>query len=329
MSHECTDCGQSFETLTELRLHDCHPAPETTPSTVSDQEETDAGVTAGSSDPVQVEQLETQLARVEDGEFDVLYRAVATYEAALDTARESDSTDQYRDISRAYRRQLVAALDNATQAEGWEFLAGFLDAYHPETADEFPHVTTILQNVTGRYLIRTRLSDGVDALPTTALAFYSAILDELEGNGYDFVTEGVHPYGWGIGHPDHPVADTIHDHASTDIFVVNPLLEHAFYADQHEAMTLLERIASDNVQREIPARPGERRSATRYLLDAVAGAASDELWPTVPRYWEFHDALDFEFELDATVEQRVRDLVTEKGLDADLPDDWELDDLLV
>jgi len=53
-------------------------------------------VTAGSSDPVQVEQLETQLARVEDGEFDVLYRAVATYEAALDTARESDSTDQYR-----------------------------------------------------------------------------------------------------------------------------------------------------------------------------------------------------------------------------------------
>ena len=57
--------------------------------------------------------------------------------------------------------------------------------------------------------------------------------------------------------------------------------------------------------------------------------ASDELWPTVPRYWEFHDALDFEFELDAAVEQRVRDLVTVKGLDADLPDNWELDDLLV
>lgn len=330
MSHECTGCGQSFETLTRLRLHDCHSSGETTPSTVSDQEDTGASDTADSSDSVRVEQLETQLARAEDGEFDVLHRAVATYEAALGTAHESDSADQYRDISRAYRRQLTAALDNATQAEGWEFLAGLLDAYHPETADEFPHVTTILQNVTGRYLIRTRLSDGVDALPATALAFYSAILDKLEGNGYDFVTEGVHPYGWGIGHPDHPVADTIHDHASTDIFVVNPLLEHAFYADQHEAMTLLERIANDDsVQREIPARPGERRSATRYLLDSVAGAASDELWPTVPRYWEFQDALEFEFELDAAVEQRVRDLVTEKGLDADLPDDWELDDLLV
>jgi len=49
----------------------------------------------------------------------------------------------------------------------------------------------------------------------------------------------MHPYGFAIGHPDQPVTDDIYDHASTDIFVVNPMLEYAFYADQPEAIDLL------------------------------------------------------------------------------------------
>jgi len=42
------------------------------------------------------------------------------------------------------RSQLIVVLDDATQTEGWDLVADFLDAYHPETADEFPHMTTLL-----------------------------------------------------------------------------------------------------------------------------------------------------------------------------------------
>ena len=277
-------------------------------------------------DEVELEGLEQQLADADNGDLTALTQAVAIYEARLASAHEADESDRYQGISRAYRERLITVLDDATQSEGWEFLADFLDAYHPETADEFPHVTTILQNVTGRYLIRTRLSDGVEAIPVEALEYFSSILDGLDGEGYDYILEGMHPYGWGIGHPDHSVADDIHQHASTDIFVVNAILEHAFYADQHLAMDLLERIShDDSIQESVYHRSGHI-SETRYLLDSPAGAVSD-FSPTLPRYWDWDEEVDYEFELDDDVEQRIRRLVAEEGIADDLPSDWEIDDL--
>jgi hypothetical protein len=67
-------------------------------------------------------------------------------------------------------------------------------------------------------------------------------------------------------------------------------------------------------------------SETRSLLDAPAGATSD-FDPTIPRYWEWQKELEYEFVLDDNVEQRIRQLVTENGLDDDLPSDWEVTDL--
>ena len=279
-------------------------------------------------DGIVLKGLEQQLADADNGDVTALTQAVATYEAQLMSAHEAEKTDRYRGISRAYREQLITVLDDATQSEGWEFLADFLDAYHPETANEFPHVTTILQNVTGRYLIRARLSDGVEAIPVEALRSFSSILDRLDREGYDYILEGMHPYGWGIGHPDHSVADDIHQHASTDIFVVGPMLEHAFYADQHLAMDLLERIADDDSIRETLTHPSGQISETRSLLDAPAGAVSG-FSPTIPRYWDWDEEMDYEFELNDDVEQRIRDLVAEKGIDDNLSSNWELDDLML
>ncbi len=277
-------------------------------------------------DEVELEGLEQQLADVDNGDVTALTQAVAIYETRLVSAHEVDESDRYRGISRAYKEQLIILLDDATQSEGWGFLADFLDAYHPETADEFPHVTTILQNITGRYLIRTRLSDGIDSVPVLALTFFSSILDRLDGEGYDYIPEGMHPYGWGIGHPDHSVTDDIFDHATTDIFVVNPMLEHAFYADQQLAIDLLERIVRDDSIQHTISRPRGEVSETRYLLDAPAGAVSD-FDPMIPRYWEWQEQLDYEFELDDDVEQRIRQLVAEHGIDDDLPSGWEVADL--
>jgi len=277
-------------------------------------------------DEIEVDRLDQQLSTAENGDMNALTKAVATYEAQLATAHEKGESDRYRDISRAYREQLITVLDDATQTEGWELLEEFLDAYHPDTAAEFPHVTTILQNVTSRYLIRTRLSDGIDSVPVSALTFFSSILDQLEGDGYDFVREALHPYGWGIGHPDHSVADDIHQYASSSLPLVNAIIEHSFYADQYSAVELLEQLITDeSVQQTLPYRSGEI-SGARYLLDAPAGAASD-FEPTIPRYWEWQEELDYEFELEDDVEQRIYQLVTEHGLDSDLSSDWEIADL--
>jgi len=278
-------------------------------------------------DAVELEELDEQLATADDGDVTALTQAVATYETRLASAHEAEESDRYRGITRAYREQLITVLDDMTQTDGWELLEEFLNAYHPETADEFPHVTTVLQNVASRYLIRVRLADGIDAVPVPALDYFDSILNEVE-EGYDFINEGLHPYGWGIGHPDHSVADRIHDHAAEDIFVVNPMLEHAFYADQHTAIKVLERIIHDDSIKQTMQHPTDEISETRYLLDAPAGAASD-FWPTMPRYWDWHEELGYTFELDEGIEQRLRELVIEEGIDTDLPDEWEIEDLTI
>lgn len=108
--------------------------------------------------------------------------------------------------------------------------------------------------------------------------------------------------------------------------MVNAMLEHAFYADQQLAMDVFERIVgNDSIQKTISHPTGEV-SETRSLLDAPAGAASD-FDPTIPRYWEWQKELDYGFELDGDVEQRIRQFITENEIDDDLPSDWEIDDL--
>ena len=314
MTPDCEDCGETFETFTERRLHDCSPSGGTDGDTLE-------------SDPA-VQELDALVEAAQTGDGNALHRAMARYETLQRSAHDDVHTNRYRSVSRAYREPLVAALDEATREHGWAFLEDVIEAYNPETSDEFPHVTTIIQNVTGRNLIRTRVADGVDAIPGAAVEYFEAVLGDLRDT-QDFIREGLHPFGWAIGHPDRDVAGVIHEHAEENIHLTNPLLEHAFYADQHAAVELLERIAADDaIQGTIPYRRGEI-SFLRYLLDAPAGVASDEFWPTIPRYWDWHEEVPIEAGLDESVERRVRELVTDHGLDADLPPEWTIADLTI
>lgn len=327
MSHECDECGETFETLTRLRLHDCSAtSTASNDSTILSEPDTEpTHQIENQVDEAEIEELDASLDAIRDGDLQVVHKAVATYESALASAAESEGTYSYSDITRTYEKPLVTAVDEATQTRGWSFLEQILDAYPPAGDGEFPHLTTTLQNVTGRYLIRTRLEDGVDAIAVAALEYFASILETVEDH-QDFINEGIHPYGWGIGHPDHDVAAHIHDHATRDIFVVNPMLEHAFYADQHAALDLLEQILDDNSVERTMSYPSGEIDETRYLLDAPAGAASG-FWPNIPRYWDWHDELGYSFELDAEVERRLREIVVENGLDHDLDPDWDVTDL--
>lgn len=311
MSHQCESCGETFETLSRLRLHDC--------SSSNDGERAETG------DAPDAQRLAEQIDRLIQGKHDAVYQALATYESVLGSAHEAGDTDRYQELSKAYRESLIEGVDQAVQAEGWSLLEDALDAYHPDTSDELPHVTTTLQNVASRQMIRTRLTDGVDDIPVSVLEYFASILDEV-GDMQDFIREGVHPYGWGISHPDHAVADRLHTCAREDIILVEAILEHAFYADQHAAIEVVERIIHDDAIQQTLAYPGGDIDEARSLLDAPAGAASD-FSPTMPRYWDWQDDLGYTFELDDEVEARIRDLVSETGIDDDLPNEWNITDL--
>ena len=319
MSHECEDCGETFETLSRLRLHDCSPANETEP------DDTRSTGSEPNEDTSESQQLTEQIARLNDGDYGAVHQALATYESVLGSAHDEGDTDRYRELSRAHRESLIEGVDKAVQAEGWSLLEDVIEAYHPDTSDEFPHVTTTVQNVASRQMIRTRVAENADDIPVAVLEYFASILDDV-GDLQDFIREGLHPYGWGIGHPDHSVADRLHAHAKDDIILVEAILEHAFYADQHAAMDLLERIHyDDSIQHDLRYPPGDN-SATRSLLDAPAGAASN-FSPTMPRYWDWEDELDYTFGLDDDVEARIRNIVIETGIDDDLPDNWDVTDL--
>ena len=47
----------------------------------------------------------------------------------------------------------------------------------------------------------------------------------------------------------------------------------------------------------------------------------------MPRYWEWQEELNYECELDDNVEQPIRQLVAEHGIDDGLPSDWEIAEL--
>jgi hypothetical protein len=49
-------------------------------------------------------------------------------------------------------------------------------------------------------------------------------------------------------------------------------------------------------------------------------------WLTVPRYWNWEDAVDFAFEWETDVASRIRDIVAETGRTSDFPDDWSFQD---
>lgn len=311
MSHECAGCGETFDTLTEKRLHDCSGG-------TADAASTPTGDEHG-------EELATFRERVADGEFDALYGALATFEAAQDAAGEDP--DAYRELFREYFEPFADGLDRFAREEGWSVLAEFVEAYHPRTAETFPHVSPVIENAVGRFVIRTRLEDGVAAIPGEALAYLRAI-PSARPSGADAAFEEAGTYGWGIGHPEEPVADHLHEAAEEHRFWVSTALEAAFHADQAAAADLLARIATDDdiefrVQHAILP-----LDATRFFLASAAApdAGHDS---GIPRYWDWQAAYDYTFRWDPDVRDRIRDLARETGAAEELPADWEIADLAI
>ena len=323
MSHECDDCGESFETLTRLRLHDCADNPSETIDTAADS----SSATAAES-TVDVPELDDALDRIADGDMAAANDAVANFEATLSDAVSGNATGEtYRDLFWPYYERVSNALDTATRAKGWTLLGDVVEAYDPTTDDELALATPAIANAVGRYCIRTRLTDGVEAVTVDALEYLDAVATTASDSD-DIAREEIHAYGWGIDHPDHSVVDRLHERTAVDIFSVTPALEHAFFADQYAAVEALEQLVRDESIDGTLARANRAAMPyRRYLLDSVYGLKIEGYYPRMPRYDDWHGEFAYSFELDETIEERIRELVIETGFDDELSADWSLREL--
>lgn len=260
--------------------------------------------------------------KAQHGDPTAVRQAVNEFESVLESAAGS-SGDQYRDTFWAGYEPLANQLDVAVQTEGWPFLTDVIDDLDPDRTGDVPFSSPVIENAVGRFIVRIRLTDGVEAIPVDGLEYLSGIPYRTE-SGVDW--EESFAYGWGIGHPDHFVSDHLFEAFDNHMFWVVSALEQSFYADQRAALdALTDLLDKESIELSVHHPSGEV-DKPRFLLSSVSGLGSERR-PQIPRYWNWHDELSYSFEWHSEVKQQLRELVAETGIAEELSDDWSLRDL--
>ena len=328
MPHECDACGETFRTLSRLRLHDCPADKPDNPGSLSSfdaflgsisdaldtnmqqrhQEREKRGLEAAS------DTLKTHLEEAARGDADAAIRFIGRYERELREHHEAEDYDTYRGLFWALYEPAAEALDEIATREGWAFLVDFIDGYPRESIDE-PFASPVIENAVGRHVIRTRLRDGIRAVPVEALAYLGSFWESMGGTS----GEESFTYGWGIGHPEHSITDHARDVVTQELFWVRGVLPHTFYADQHAAADLLEALLTD-----------ERIDyEDRYLLASILASVERDSSPQIPRYWDLREELDYRSEWDDSVRTRLRETIEGERFHQRLPENWTFSDMEV
>jgi hypothetical protein len=341
MSHQCDDCGQEFETLSRLRLHECpggqlaHGTDD--PATDETEDSTRSPLEDSGFDRQELEREYPEIAGdlpeltddAREGNLSALYRAIAEYERVLTEVSRGDAPggdDLHNDLLFAYYEPLADGLDAAAERSGWDVLVEFSDAYDPREQGEFPEVGHVIANAIGRSVIRTRRGDGDDAIPADALAFLGAIPEYVDEFSVPY--EESYTYGWGIDHPDHSVADHLLALAEDEPKFVKITLNTAFYVDQHAALDVFEALVTDEDISGTRSKLVTEIDLTEFYFRAVADLETEELLgPHAPPFWDEDDDLPRVVDVDPEVKQRIRELAHETGVADGLPADWSLQDL--
>lgn len=342
MPHTCDDCGETFETLTRLRVHDC---PEDESDAGEDlfedrkaerkkeERKTERRVKRDAS-----EDLTGGFEQAQQGDEMALYRALATYERRLSDEWGQGEDGDYWGFYRVFFEPAVDGLETVVQREGWPFLLDILDAYWPEATydfdtyssheafgdfergdfDEYPHVSHALVTVTGKQLVRTRRSEGIATIPVDALDYLLAF-HRHPGDTQPWIDSMS--YGWGIGHPDHALHETIETIVDGEYEIwASTAVEHAMHADQHAATTLLEDLFASNVVSD----PAQLLQVAGKIDRGYYPDSSDH-WNWETLYSEFHaDGFDW----DPAVRDRLRAIVVDCGLARQLSDNWSFTDII-
>lgn len=248
-----------------------------------------------------------------------IVEAIETFERVLRKTLEWEDFEQVHQRYMAGEPLLLDALDTVVQSSGRDVLLDLIDAYVPRTESTVsPGVGAIIGNVVGRDIIRTRIDEGVEAIPAAELEYLERLVeyDHPAESRVDrlFIEERwavSHAYGWGIGHPTQDVARHIHATARDESRAEwsEKTLIQAFYAHQDAATDILARLLADD-------QVLGRRFFVLSIEEVTRGVGIH-----TPQ-WDWPAEIDIEFQLETEVVERLRNLVEESEFSTVVSEDW-------
>jgi hypothetical protein len=245
--------------------------------------------------------------------------AVETFERVLRKTLEWEDIDTVHHRVVAAETPLLDALDTVVQTSGREFLLDLIETYDPRAERALPPgVGATIGNIVGRDIIRTRLDEGVEAIPTAELAYLETLAKyehPAESASDQRFTDNrwavSYAYGWGIGHPTRDVAGYIHTvarDAATADWSEQTLIQ-AFYADPAAATDILDGLLSDT-------QTHQRRFFLHSLKEVTRGIGIH-----TPQ-WDWNAEIEREFELEDDVVKRLRTVVADSEFSNEVSEDW-------
>lgn len=322
MSHACEDCGETFDTLSALRLHEC-PAP-----AADDGFDVDGWMARRGEERRKRRRrlarqsvgtaLDEPLERARSGEANAAVSLLAHFERELDSALERDDHgDTYRAVFWTYLEPVCRAVDRVAREAGWPLLLDVIDAYDPRSNNAIPHAGAVVTNAVARGVVRTRLTDGVEAVPLPALTFLASI-PRLDDGSAEVAWEESSHYGWAVDHPDAPFEATVLELVAEDPVWAGQTATQALFTDQHAGVDLYGEV--------LRRMSGRDRSVIAPGLSRLEGQPNDERFP---RYWDVDAEFDrdFTFAFAPSVNAKLRETVEALELADALGNDWTFADL--
>lgn len=221
-----------------------------------------------------------------------VYTLLASWDRSIKAALERGGGDRFREVTKQRRPRVIQLVDRAaaagTEDVDWPFLQECIEAYPPGADDH--HCSQVLANVVARYVIRTRIEKGPDAIPVWTVEYLMGITVEADT---EWAWESASALGWAVGHSEIPVLDQIVDRTDTDREPwAMDNLRHVAFADPEAAVTLLKRLL----------RSTDTREDLVFLRSLEPVLEQD--FPDFPQYWEPQTELDYSVTI--TDDQRER-----------------------
>jgi hypothetical protein len=246
--------------------------------------------------PHDIAPLGQALERVTHGEqADVYGLLVAWDQSIANTLDRDDRGSRFREVMSQYHERVIDLVDAAATNAGinWPFLQDCVEAYPPGIGDH--HCSSVLSNVVARCVIRTRIRDGVAAVPAWALDYLADITPDDDG---DWSLESSGAFGWGVGHPEVAVLDRTVERAERDDWWAMDVLQHVAFTDPDAGITLLARLLrSPDVGEDL-------------LFVDMLEPLFEQDFPDFPQYWEPEAELDYEVTL---TDDRIERLLSVLG----------------
>lgn len=231
------------------------------------------------------------------GDQSEVYGLLAAWNQSIETALDHGGGSRFQEVMSQYLEEVIDVVDAAATDGriGWEFLQECVDAYPPGVGDHY--CSSVLANVVARCVIRTRVRDDADMIPTWALEYLADVTMDDDG---EWAWESTAAFGWAVGHSEVAVLGQALEHAEHgDESWIMGVLKHVSFADPAAGVDLLERLLqSPDVVEDL-------------LFVRSLESPFEQNFPDFPQYWEPQTELDYEVGISDDVNERLLAVVGE------------------